>query len=44
MARVFLGDGGQMPGNKCTNCVTYNHECTYVEAAKVSYSHPYQAC
>ncbi|TCD62493.1 hypothetical protein EIP91_006814 [Steccherinum ochraceum] len=23
-----------MPGNKCSNCMTYNHECTYVEAAK----------
>ncbi|KAI0337248.1 hypothetical protein BDW22DRAFT_1364333 [Trametopsis cervina] len=27
-------DGGQMPNNRCTNCITYNHECTYVEAAK----------
>ena len=24
-----------MPENRCTNCITYNHECTYVEAAKV---------
>ncbi|KAF8625237.1 hypothetical protein AX17_006903 [Amanita inopinata Kibby_2008] len=27
-------DGGQMPENKCSNCVTYNLSCTYVEAAK----------
>ncbi|KAI0682880.1 fungal-specific transcription factor domain-containing protein [Cytidiella melzeri] len=27
-------DGGQMPNNRCTNCITYNHECSYVEAAK----------
>lgn len=27
-------DGGQMPGHRCSNCVTYNYECTYVEAAK----------
>ncbi|KAA1476284.1 hypothetical protein DENSPDRAFT_806964 [Dentipellis sp. KUC8613] len=27
-------DGGQMPGNKCSNCIAYNFECTYVEAAK----------
>lgn len=24
-----------MPNNRCTNCVTYNLECSYVEAAKV---------
>jgi hypothetical protein len=24
-----------MPNNRCTNCITYNQECTYVEAAKV---------
>ena len=24
-----------MPNNRCTNCITYNLECTYVEAAKV---------
>lgn len=23
-----------MPNNRCTNCITYNQECTYVEAAK----------
>lgn len=25
-----------MPENRCSNCVTYNYECTYIEAAKVS--------
>jgi hypothetical protein len=25
-----------MPKNRCSNCVAYNFECTYVEAAKVS--------
>jgi hypothetical protein len=24
-----------MPGNKCSNCIAYNYECMYVEAAKV---------
>lgn len=23
-----------MPDNRCSNCITYNSECTYVEAAK----------
>ncbi|KAG2018384.1 nuclear protein [Coprinopsis cinerea AmutBmut pab1-1] len=27
-------DGVQMPGNRCSNCIAYNFECTYVEAAK----------
>ncbi|KAH8105131.1 fungal-specific transcription factor domain-containing protein [Cristinia sonorae] len=27
-------DGGQMPGNRCSSCVTYNLECKYEEAAK----------
>lgn len=27
-------DGGQMPGKRCSNCVTCNLECTYIEAAK----------
>ncbi|KIK66923.1 hypothetical protein GYMLUDRAFT_239127 [Collybiopsis luxurians FD-317 M1] len=27
-------DGVQMPGNQCSNCIAYNFECTYVEAAK----------
>jgi hypothetical protein len=30
-----LGDGSQMPGNKCSNCSAYNFECKYEEAAKV---------
>lgn len=29
-----------MPGKRCSNCVTYNLECTYVEAAKVRYYRP----
>ncbi|KAH7926384.1 hypothetical protein BV22DRAFT_1063146 [Leucogyrophana mollusca] len=27
-------DGSQMPGNQCSNCIAYNFECTYNEAAK----------
>ncbi|KAG0702839.1 fungal-specific transcription factor domain-containing protein [Suillus ampliporus] len=27
-------DGSQMPGNRCSNCIAYNFECTYIEAAK----------
>ncbi|KAF5363184.1 hypothetical protein D9758_008334 [Tetrapyrgos nigripes] len=27
-------DGVQMPGNRCSNCIAYSLECTYVEAAK----------
>ncbi|KDQ08707.1 hypothetical protein BOTBODRAFT_138635 [Botryobasidium botryosum FD-172 SS1] len=27
-------DGAQMPKNRCSNCVAYNFNCTYVEAAK----------
>ncbi|KAF5344575.1 hypothetical protein D9757_015250 [Collybiopsis confluens] len=27
-------DGVQMPSNQCSNCLAYNFECTYVEAAK----------
>ncbi|KAE9398887.1 hypothetical protein BT96DRAFT_957454 [Gymnopus androsaceus JB14] len=27
-------DGVQMPGNRCSNCIAYNFDCTYVEAAK----------
>ncbi|EIN10102.1 hypothetical protein PUNSTDRAFT_102126 [Punctularia strigosozonata HHB-11173 SS5] len=27
-------DGAQMPKNRCSNCIAYNFECTYVEAAK----------
>lgn len=29
------GDGVQMPGNRCSNCIAYNYECSYIEAAKV---------
>ena len=29
-----------MPGKKCSNCVAYNLDCTYVEAAKVRYRRP----
>ena len=36
MTVPFLGDGGQMPNNRCSNCIAYNLDCTYVEAAKVS--------
>ncbi|KAG9309147.1 hypothetical protein JVU11DRAFT_10857 [Chiua virens] len=28
-------DVSQMPGNRCSNCIVYSFECTYVEAAKV---------
>lgn len=31
------GDGVQMPGNKCSNCIAYSFDCTYVETAKVSF-------
>ncbi|KAJ4477535.1 fungal-specific transcription factor domain-containing protein [Lentinula aciculospora] len=27
-------DGIQMPGKQCSNCIAYNLDCTYVEAAK----------
>ncbi|KAJ7833497.1 fungal-specific transcription factor domain-containing protein [Mycena leptocephala] len=27
-------DGAQMPGNRCSNCIAYSFECSYVEAAK----------
>ncbi|KZT53528.1 hypothetical protein CALCODRAFT_50026 [Calocera cornea HHB12733] len=27
-------DGPQMPNNRCSNCLAYHHECTYIEAAK----------
>ncbi|EJD49559.1 hypothetical protein AURDEDRAFT_161117 [Auricularia subglabra TFB-10046 SS5] len=27
-------DGGQMPNNRCSNCIAYNYDCTYIEAAK----------
>jgi hypothetical protein len=28
-----------MPDNRCSNCITWNHDCTYVEAAKVCAHH-----
>ncbi|KAJ6515140.1 fungal-specific transcription factor domain-containing protein [Mycena vitilis] len=27
-------DGAQMPGNRCSNCIAYTFECSYVEQAK----------
>ncbi|KIJ08246.1 hypothetical protein PAXINDRAFT_31743, partial [Paxillus involutus ATCC 200175] len=27
-------DGSQVPGNRCSNCLLYNVECTYVEVAE----------
>ncbi|EJU04909.1 hypothetical protein DACRYDRAFT_114226 [Dacryopinax primogenitus] len=27
-------DGPTMPNNRCSNCLAYHHECTYIEAAK----------
>lgn len=35
LINIALGDGGQMPNNRCSNCIAYNLDCTYVEAAKV---------
>ncbi|KAG1759731.1 fungal-specific transcription factor domain-containing protein [Suillus occidentalis] len=35
ICRRKKSDGSQMPGNRCSNCIAYNFECTYVEAAKV---------
>ena len=32
---IYQGDGGQMPGNRCSNCIAFHFQCTYVEAAKV---------
>jgi len=29
------GDGPSKPANRCTNCVTGNHSCTYVESKPV---------
>ncbi|KIK82329.1 hypothetical protein PAXRUDRAFT_153943 [Paxillus rubicundulus Ve08.2h10] len=34
MCRRKKSDGNQMPDNRCSNCLAYNVECTYVEAAK----------
>ncbi|PVF98021.1 hypothetical protein CPB86DRAFT_679266, partial [Serendipita vermifera] len=27
-------DGPQQADGRCTNCITYSYECTYVEVAK----------
>ena len=32
---IILGGGGNMPGDKCSNCSMCSSECTYVNAAKV---------
>ncbi|KAG6901652.1 hypothetical protein C0995_009543 [Termitomyces sp. Mi166 len=37
ICRRKKSDGGQMPGNRCSNCIAYNFECTYVEAAKANW-------
>ncbi|KAF8834771.1 hypothetical protein BDN67DRAFT_914233 [Paxillus ammoniavirescens] len=34
MCRRKKSDGSQMPESRCSNCLAYNVECTYVEAAK----------
>ncbi|EIW57140.1 uncharacterized protein TRAVEDRAFT_125896 [Trametes versicolor FP-101664 SS1] len=35
MCRRKKSDGATMPSNRCSNCVSYRLECTYIEAAKV---------
>ncbi|KAF7360750.1 Fungal-trans domain-containing protein [Mycena venus] len=32
------GDSAEMPGNRCTNCISYNIECTHVRLKKVPVS------
>ncbi|KIJ21009.1 hypothetical protein PAXINDRAFT_165809 [Paxillus involutus ATCC 200175] len=34
MCRRKKSDGSQIPGNRCSNCLPYNMECTYVEVAE----------
>ncbi|KAF9533926.1 fungal-specific transcription factor domain-containing protein, partial [Crepidotus variabilis] len=34
ICRRKKSDGGQMPDNKCSNCIACAFDCTYVEAAK----------
>ncbi|KAH9481126.1 putative transcriptional regulatory protein [Psilocybe cubensis] len=34
ICRRKKSDGVQMPGNRCSNCVAYSFNCTYIEAAK----------
>lgn len=31
----IVGDGSDMPGNTCSNCITFKYKCTYMEAATV---------
>ena len=33
-----VGDGGNMPGNTCSNCIAFKYKCTYVETASVRMS------
>ena len=33
----FIGNGMQIPGNPCSNCISSRFGCTYVEAAKVRF-------
>lgn len=32
----MVGNGDEIAGNRCSSCSTYNLECTYLEAPKVS--------
>ncbi|KAJ8087137.1 hypothetical protein PM082_005965 [Marasmius tenuissimus] len=34
-AHSWVGDGNGMPGNRCSSCVAYDLECSYLEAVKV---------
>ncbi|KAF8972340.1 fungal-specific transcription factor domain-containing protein [Flammula alnicola] len=34
ICRRKKSDGVQMPGNRCSNCIAYSFDCTYVETAK----------
>ncbi|TFK27934.1 hypothetical protein FA15DRAFT_653244 [Coprinopsis marcescibilis] len=34
ICRRKKSDGVQMPANRCSNCVAYNFDCSYIEAAK----------
>ncbi|XP_006459669.1 hypothetical protein AGABI2DRAFT_218980, partial [Agaricus bisporus var. bisporus H97] len=40
ICRRKKSNGVQMPGNRCSNCITNNYECTYVETARVCLCHP----
>ncbi len=31
----MAGDGDSMPENRCSNCITFDFECTYVEGSNV---------